>query len=706
MKAITLPKLKLLLLIIFLLSVTTTDHEGILADELDLVNLEVHTPMYLNGNTKVIQKAAEEGWKGSGTEEDPYLIENYKFDGNNEINSENKIAKWDVVNHIEISFSDVNVVIQNNYFEDGIEGVTLINSSNIEIRGNTFTGMSNGIALVKSFDIDVVDNIFTEFRHPYESGDVLMGLIDHRLVFVGFGLHLSQSFNIYVVNNHFTTNGIFGRSVINMFIWENTFNNHVGYYSAVDFWNVKQIQIISNEFTNVSNGMNFLASSDVLVLDNTFLNTGTAISFGIYTLKWVGEHGYNHKIIGNHINNASTAISIHDNYNTTVRGNEIQNSREYGIYMSQLGDENHNTSTLRWTDYSIDDENDIYNTISENVLTNNYQGMQIDLYPGFDPYYMPPGPLDFRSTINQNNFINNAKQIDFSERDDGGFNRDYTGEILAGRLDDNHWTDYTSPDDDSNGIVDNPYTISTGFDNSPKATPFDIDREAINELYYPEGYEPYETTDNEDPESELILPQSALAVAGIGALTLLGGASFYYYSQGIPKGIVGGSPNNGIDSIISSIFSTKSAGFMVLGNKIVNQEDLTDELKKAIPEEIMEYKFLMNPVRISICKLLIDSMDLPTKNVKEALNVSWSNYSTHSKALKDQGLIETFSKFVDGIEVQFISITPEGERRYKELTGILHELLDNTYLYETYLDTALSIAETYDQPLIEDHTTD
>ena len=125
--------------------------------------------------------------------------------------------------------------------------------------------------------------------------------------------------------------------------------------------------------------------------------------------------------------------------------------------------------------------------------------------------------------------------------------------------------------------------------------------------------------------------------------------------------------------IINSIFNSKTTGFLALGSKLAKSEDVNDGLINTIPDKIIEYKFLMNPVRISLCKLLSETMELPSKRLKEILGISWGNLGTHTKALKEKGYIRIYSKHVDGVLSQFLSIEPKGERQFKELTETLIE---------------------------------
>ncbi|MCE7737529.1 MAG: hypothetical protein GPJ54_21745 [Candidatus Heimdallarchaeota archaeon] len=725
MKATTVQNLKLVLLMTFVLTIITSHQQRTMGDDLDPTNLMLHDSIFIDGNDDFRTKAAEEGWQGSGSKDKPYQIENYYFDGNNQLDEYGYILTWDLINHIEISNSNLYVIIQNNYFEDGIEGIVIINSANIIIKGNIITGMSNGISIINSHNIRVLENVFSQI-YLITTSIYVWEIPYHREILYRSALNIESSYQVYVIENNF--NNIEPNDMMlsmdwsnriritypyaidsdhsnssYLFIWNNSFTNV--YHCIVG--NYQYSQIISNQFSNIGSGIRFYESSNNLIMDNDFnnihepfgLNTdqyslSTAISFPRDTMAGPMKEGSsNNSIIGNYIENAERGIYINQfkGSNTTIMGNEIQNTTTSGIFLGYRGSD--------WPSYNFNETPLLPDMITDNILSNGYLGIHVSAdeeVEGAAKYFL-------RGNIKQNNFIDNDNQILFTEYDydiSSGQEEEYTGAIAADQINYNHWSDYTSPDTDGDDIVDNPYPISTGSDNSPKVTPFNIDREAINELYYPDDYKASKDVSSSDEplEEQLIISNTKLAAAGIGVLTFIGGGSYYYY-QKVPRSSLKISSQKGVDGIISSIFSSKSAGFLVLGSKIVNHDDLSDELKKAIPDKLLEYKFLMNPVRLSICKLLIDSVDLPSKNIKEALDVSWDNFGTHSKALRDEGLVETYSKFVDGIESQIIRITPEGEKSYNELIGILQELFDNNYLYSTYLDTITKMPDTYDQPM-------
>ncbi len=82
-----------------------------------------HNPVSIDGNSDLINQASLEGWLGSGTEEDPYLIDGYT------------ITNCNV--SITIKNTDLPFKITNCLLENINWGIALFNVSNAHISGNT-----------------------------------------------------------------------------------------------------------------------------------------------------------------------------------------------------------------------------------------------------------------------------------------------------------------------------------------------------------------------------------------------------------------------------------------------------------------------------------------------------------------------------------------------------------------------------------------
>lgn len=84
---------------------------------------------------------------------------------------------------------------------------------------------------------------------------------------------------------------------------------------------------------------------------------------------------------------------------------------------------------------------------------------------------------------------------------------------------------------------------------------------------------------------------------------------------------------------------------------------------------------MMNPIRLSICKVLKENVEIASRELRDTLGLSWGDFSTHITALKKRGFIHSYSKFEDGMEKQYMSLEPEGEKRFSELVDLLLNFL-------------------------------
>ena len=131
---------------------------------------------------------------------------------------------------------------------------------------------------------------------------------------------------------------------------------------------------------------------------------------------------YGSNLTNNIVSNNSYGIRLSGSYSNiyvgnTLTSNTVSNNDEYAIYLS----------------------GSTYNTLTLNTIFDNYRGIRI-LSGSNDNY------------IYNNNFINTVGHH--------ASVTDSTGNIFSLPLPigGNYWDDWTSPDADNNGIVDNPYT--------------------------------------------------------------------------------------------------------------------------------------------------------------------------------------------------------------------------------------------------------
>ena len=268
--------------------------------------------------------AVSQSWcSGSGTWNDPYLIENLKISG------------FSIIDGIFIYNSDVSFIIQNCSISNAHTGIYLENVNNSRLINNTCSNLDFGIYVEYSNNNTISGN--TANGNTYE------------------GIYIYEGDYNYITGNTANDNGDLGIHLATECM-DNTLsgntangNNYEGIYIEEDCYN------------NTISG-----------------NTANENNYGIY----IEEDCYNNTISGNTANgNTYEGITLYDSCsNSIISGNTVNNNGEYGIYL-YYGDNsiisgntiNDNGEYGIFLDTYCD-----YNDIIDNIFYNNTLGIFID----------------------------------------------------------------------------------------------------------------------------------------------------------------------------------------------------------------------------------------------------------------------------------------------------------------------------------------
>jgi nitrous oxidase accessory protein len=158
--------------------------------------------------------------------------------------------------------------------------------------------------------------------------------------------------------------------------------------------------------------------------------------------------------------------------NNTITYNICNKVNSYGIYLWYYSDSNtisHNNISDNFD--GLFSEYSVFNKINNNTFSKNLEygfysrrcsaSTIIDnIFKDNKEYglYLS-GKYAKWNMIYRNNFINNngnkSQAYDYTD----GFNHNYWNSTTGG----NYWSDWTGPDNDSNGIVDKPYRVGAYF---------------------------------------------------------------------------------------------------------------------------------------------------------------------------------------------------------------------------------------------------
>jgi parallel beta-helix repeat protein len=221
-----------------------------------ILALQTHVPIRIDGNANFASQATSEGWVGDGSENNPYLIDNYLIIANPPIIEYCiYISNTDIffiIQNCELKDSDTggtltgslilsnvsnchvldNTIIQNNHI-----GINLYNSSHVIVENNSAEASYSAIWLRKSEYICVQNNTFQN------SGGGLGA---------GGGIKLEESSNNTIINNYIQG------------------NNGLG----IEIYSLSNCNLVTrNIVANNKNGISTtLLSFDNLIYNNDFVN--------------------------------------------------------------------------------------------------------------------------------------------------------------------------------------------------------------------------------------------------------------------------------------------------------------------------------------------------------------------------------------------------------------------------------------------------
>ena len=168
-------------------------------------------------------------------------------------------------------------------------------------------------------------------------------------------------------------------------------------------------------------------------------------------------------------------------------------------------------------------------------------------------------------------------------------------------------------------------------------------------------------------------------ITGVAVLALIGGQS--YIKKKRARRVVNQKiMNRQIIQNISQEFNLSNYGLasLVTGVYRVDSRYQDEEFQKLIPQELLEYRYLMQPTRLTIMKLLTSQTKMRSTEIKHLLSISWSELSNHLKSLEEKGFVEMVDEFnEDGHVVQTVYIKPEGRKEFLELFTLLQQFVSN-----------------------------
>jgi len=353
-------------------------------DSFDSNNYSERDTIHIDGDEEFETKVEKEGWSGSGTEDEPFVIDGYTIDGgeknspisienvgsyfvvkNNKLFNANR-SKEAISGHSGIYLSNTeNGRIYENKLELNSFGILMENSYRNTIENNTALNNHVGIRLSSSNENIIRNNDARKISHPtYDEGIYLEesennSLLNNRVVNNHDGLLLYNSNRNLLRNNNasYNTRGLrLDESEFNEINGGNLWKNSAFglYVFGSDENEFLQIESVSN-----THGA-YLRSSErnLLMANHIKHNRGTGIRFSF--------SDRNNAINNTVSENGGDGLSLYSSQNHTISGNKFLKD---GINL--LGD-----SIEDWNTHTID----INNTVEGKPIhyLSNLEGAIID----------------------------------------------------------------------------------------------------------------------------------------------------------------------------------------------------------------------------------------------------------------------------------------------------------------------------------------
>ncbi|MFX1286061.1 MAG: right-handed parallel beta-helix repeat-containing protein [Promethearchaeota archaeon] len=417
-----------------------------------LTQYKTHSPIWIEGNAHFITLAKVNNWPGNGTPSSPILICNLNITGpfeNNLINIQDTNIHFRISNCFfclgqdGIYFGNVtNGQLSNNIItKNNVRGIDILHSGRITLFNNTVNNNHwEGIHLSDSFNNHLFNNTISyNQREGISLSNSFNNLLSTNIINNNGddGITLSNSDNTALSENIVAHNNEIGISLFNTdnaAISENivAHNNETGISLATSTARISNNTVVNNKedgirldlsFSNILSG-NTISNNNragiLVYLSDGNVFSGNTIASNNKTGFSLRSSTENSLFDNNVTNNDDSGISISDSDSCTLSSNIIANNSGYGINFES-------------SDNGI---------ISNNTITNNY-GYGVSLQGG-----------SYNNRVLFNDFSGNIATG--SQAADNGSSNIFTF---------NFWNDWTTPDNDTDGIVDEPYDIAGSVNN-------------------------------------------------------------------------------------------------------------------------------------------------------------------------------------------------------------------------------------------------
>ncbi|UCG02235.1 MAG: right-handed parallel beta-helix repeat-containing protein [Candidatus Heimdallarchaeota archaeon] len=292
-----------------------------------------YSPIVIDGDEDFARKARKNGWPGSGTSIDPYIIEYY------DLVIPYKKGKKSTIPSVAISISNTTVFFEIRYstisnFNGEVDGILLWNVKHGKIYNNTIFNFVNSIFLVGSDYVNITNNNIQAYSESTATSPPSQNIrykVNKIQAFISRGVFLDPSNHNIIVNN--SISGFTGTGVELLDSTNNTIDGNEIDSSAGE----NGIFLAGSDYNNITNNEiygyydNSLQGSPVSQnIRYKVDGTQAFISRGVFL------DPSNHNLIANNSISGftGTGVELLDSANNTIDGNEIDSSvGENGVFL-------------------------------------------------------------------------------------------------------------------------------------------------------------------------------------------------------------------------------------------------------------------------------------------------------------------------------------------------------------------------------------
>ncbi|MHA2252776.1 MAG: transcriptional regulator [Candidatus Kariarchaeaceae archaeon] len=99
-----------------------------------------------------------------------------------------------------------------------------------------------------------------------------------------------------------------------------------------------------------------------------------------------------------------------------------------------------------------------------------------------------------------------------------------------------------------------------------------------------------------------------------------------------------------------------------------------DNMDKVSPVDLLQYSFILNPIRLLIIKILNDHDKIVSSELRKMLGISWGKFTTHIDALSEKAYLSCSQIFIDGSPKRVFFIEARGRDVFYKLQKIASKL--------------------------------